>query len=229
MKIWLAGLVMLVFGIGWTSKALSDARTRPAIEPSRHELRESPSFFWKGGSGYRGLMTVKSFATELQLSEAQRVRLEELTEQVAQEIRTHERCIQDILEVSRQSVDDLLTLDQTEHLAQLTQERRAQYAERRALSWIERLANEKAITLDAGQRQAVVAAFIDHEGRGHSKRRSRRGERPEESRTGREDGPGMKIDRSGALRSALENQLDPATLDLLIEELTEGRRGSRRR
>lgn len=215
-KVWLSSLALLVFGIGWTSKALSDAG-EPTPTSKEEARRERPSFFWKRvRDSRRSLLTVQSFARELELTEAQQAELSELTEQVAGRIRDHEHEIRGILESSRRAVDELLTAEQAERLAELIRRRRQQRDERRIRELLDSLRDEHGLELDEATERAVVAALTRQDGPrpGHRGRHGKPSERRSRSERFRQE-----------IRSALAGLLDERAIELLTDELRDRSKG----
>lgn len=153
---WLALLLGLVFGIGWTSRLLAErafcgvvatapdsargsAAAGAPFGPDRDRDRDRSRS--RDGFGPTGpfLATVEQFAGEIGLDDAQRLRLDELIAETTREVERHEESIRDVLRRTHTRVAELLTAEQHEKMGALVAAERAAHAQEkreRTMAWI---------------------------------------------------------------------------------------------
>ena len=94
--LWMGLLLLLVFGIGWTTRALADrtegAGPGPDLSPPS-ERRGSRGF--RRGGPY--LATVEHFAKQLELSQQQQEQLAQLIHDTGEKVRSHESAISEVM------------------------------------------------------------------------------------------------------------------------------------
>ncbi len=161
MKGWLALLVLVTFGVGWTTRALTDRiRQKEApVEPaSETDEPRRPS---RGPD--RRLLTIRAFSTELELAANQVAELERLIEQVSDEIRSYEEDIEHVLDQSRADVDRLLTAEQKERLEALIRRRYEERGRERAQSILAKVAETHPIPDELKDQVAPILVRYDQD------------------------------------------------------------------
>jgi hypothetical protein len=178
-RLWTLLLVILVLGVGWTSRVLTE-QARHGGWTSVERKNESRG----GRRGSRGLRSlgpflgsVNRFANELDLTEEQREELTRMVEETTGEVRRRELEIRDYLYSTKSRVNELLTVAQRQRLDELNERQWAAYMEerrRRSMEWFRRetrleepvLVQVETILGEYHEARAVVFRSSRSEGRG---------------------------------------------------------------
>ncbi|MBI4880466.1 MAG: hypothetical protein HY812_12525 [Planctomycetes bacterium] len=161
--LWISVLLLLVFGIGWTSRLLAE-RAGTALDGPRSEPRRpGPERFDRHGPPGGGpfLETVEGFAEELALTQEQLAALDRIMQETTDAVRAQEREIWEIMHRTRPQVLAVLTEAQRQLLEELIDarlaERREQWLDARA-EWL-----QSQVSLDEGTLAAVRGILADYE------------------------------------------------------------------
>ncbi|MEQ8767564.1 MAG: hypothetical protein RL885_26905 [Planctomycetota bacterium] len=160
MRFWLAFLVLVTFGVGWTTKALTERWTGDEAPMEEEAQPETPRGRSRWG-GDRRLLTIRSFAKELDLGADQVSELEQLIDEVSDRIRDHEKAIGAVLEDSRIRVDQLMTEDQKERLDALIERRNEERLRERHRAIFADATKEQP--LDDAEREQALNLLWDYE------------------------------------------------------------------
>ena len=142
---WLGVLIPLVFGIGWTSRLLSEvaagqepaaAEQADAQDPSRGDPRVG------FGSSHRGpfFESVKHLSDDLELTQEQRDDLERIASETAERVRELERQIFAIQRDALPRAEGVLTDAQKQQMDEILKSRRERYRQYeidRRMQWFE--------------------------------------------------------------------------------------------
>ncbi len=161
--LWIAVLVLLIFGIGWTSRLLAERAGSPRIGPRSESHRPGPERFDRHGPPGGGpfLETVEGFAQELQLTPEQLAALDRIMRETTDAVRAKEREIWEIMHRTRPQVLAVLTEAQRQLLEELIDARQAERREQWLDARLEWLRGE--VRLEEGALAAVRGILADYE------------------------------------------------------------------
>jgi hypothetical protein len=153
---WIAVLVVLVFGIGWTSRVVAERAGAGAPALRSEPGRGRPH---RGAGGGPFLATVEEFAEELALTEEQRGALQELVDETAGKLAQLEEKVFDVKQQTRSDIREILEPAQLTRLEDLVRSSWDRYREEK-LARLARWLDEEG-RFDAETRRGVMAVLGD--------------------------------------------------------------------
>ncbi len=172
---WTMVLLVLVFGIGWTSRVVAErdsgALERLPVEAAAEDLAGS-RLGGDGPGGPRGghhrrggpfLSSVQEFADQLDLSSEQRAEIWAILDQTLEEVRELERSIWNVHQRSRPRMLAVLTDEQRADLERLVDDRRSEMERERIERTMKTIT--EATSLDDGAAARARAALEGYERR----------------------------------------------------------------